>query len=72
MIPKQFHRRIIGSHGESINRIREMFNNVLVAFPEPHRLSERVTLTGAECDIIRCYKYLQQLTQELVCDFLES
>lgn len=66
IIEQRFHRTIIGQKGAKIREIRDKFNQVQISFPEPGRKSDVVTLRGPRNDVDKCFKYLQQLHQELV------
>lgn len=66
IIEQRFHRTIIGQQGARIREIRDRFNQVQITFPDSHRKSDVVTLRGPKTDVDKCYKYLQQLLQELV------
>lgn len=44
IIDHRFYRNIIGSKGENIREIREMFNQVQITFPGPGKLFVRALL----------------------------
>lgn len=66
VINQAFHRTIIGAKGESIKEIRDKFNQVNIAFPDPGTKSDTVTIRGPKQDVDMCYKYLQQVSNELM------
>ena len=66
IIEQRFHRTIIGAKGEKIREIKDKFNQVQVTFPDPGKKSDIVTLRGPKNDVDKCYKYLQNLQQEMV------
>ncbi|KFM62860.1 Vigilin, partial [Stegodyphus mimosarum] len=65
VIEQRFHRNIIGAKGEKIKEIRDRFNLVNVAFPEPGLKSDKVVIRGPKQDVDACYKYLQRLHEEM-------
>ncbi|XP_013393954.1 vigilin [Lingula anatina] len=66
MIEQRFHRTIIGAKGDKIKEVRDKFNQVQITFPDPGKKSNIVTLRGPKNDVEKCYKYLQQMHQELI------
>lgn len=65
LIEQRFHRNIIGAKGEKIREIREKFNQVNITFPEPGLKSDKVSIRGPKRDVDACYKYLQQLNEDM-------
>ena len=66
MIDHRFHRNLIGAQGGNIREIRDQFNQVNITFPDASQKSEVVTLRGPKTDVDKCFKYLQQVTNEMV------
>jgi len=65
IIEQRFHRTIIGQQGSKIKEIRDRFNQVQIGFPDPARKSDVVTLRGPKNDVDKCFRYLQQMHQEM-------
>lgn len=57
---------MIGAQGGRIREVRDKFNQVQITFPDPSKKSDVVTLRGPKNDVDKCYRYLQQMRQELV------
>jgi len=68
IIEQRFHKSMIGAAGGKIKEIRDKFNQVQITFPEPSRKSDVVTLRGPKADVDKCYKYLGQLSQEMIAN----
>ena len=66
LIDHRFHRTLIGSQGSKIREIRDLFPEVQINFPDSSKKSDVVTLRGPKNDVDKCYRYLQQINQELV------
>lgn len=66
MIEQRFHKSMIGAAGGKIKEIRDKFNQVQITFPESSRKSDVVSLRGPKADVDKCYKYLNQLHQEMI------
>ncbi|XP_015787332.1 vigilin [Tetranychus urticae] len=67
-IEQRLHRHFIGSKGEEIRRIRDMFNQVAINFPDPTSKSDKVIIRGSKNDVEKCYKFLAQETQNLLAN----
>jgi len=66
IIEHRFHKQIIGTKGEKIREIRDRFNGIQVAFPEPGEKKDIVALRGAKEDVERCAAHLKKLAADLV------
>lgn len=66
LIEQRFHRQLIGAQGGKIREIRDKFNQVQITFPDAGRKVDVVTLRGPKTDVDKCFKYLQQVQQELI------
>ncbi|XP_071500490.1 vigilin-like [Diadema antillarum] len=66
LIEHRFHRTIIGTKGEYIKDIRDKFKQVQIAFPDPGRQSDVVTLRGPKQEVDLCFRFLKELSKELV------
>lgn len=65
IIENRFHRFIIGAKGESIRELRDKFPGVNIAFPEPGRKTDLVTLRGPRDEVDKCHKHLQNTVKEM-------
>jgi polyribonucleotide nucleotidyltransferase len=65
IIDHRLFRSIIGSKGDRIKEIREMFNQVLITFPNPSEKSDIVKIRGPKEDVDQCHKYLMKIVKEL-------
>ena len=70
IIEQRFHKQIIGTKGEKIREIRDRFNGIQVAFPEPGEKKDIVTLRGAKEDVEKCAAHLKKLASELVSMYI--
>ena len=66
LIDWRFHKAIIGPQGSKIREIRDKFNQVQISFPDSSKQSDVVSLRGLKNEVDKCYKYLQQIAQEVV------
>ncbi len=66
IIEQRFHKTIIGAQGGKIKEIRDKFNQVQITFPDVRQKSEVVTLRGPKADVDKCFRYLQQMHQDLI------
>ena len=57
---------IIGANGENMKELRDRFPGVHVAFPEPGRRSNLVTLRGPTEEVDRCSTYLSKQAKDIV------
>ncbi|XP_033116726.1 vigilin-like [Anneissia japonica] len=64
LIDHRYHRAIIGSKGENIKSVRDLFKDVQITFPNPNEKSDIVSLRGPKQDVEKCYKYLQQMVAD--------
>lgn len=65
IIDHRFYRNIIGSKGENIREIREMFNQVQITFPGPGENRDVVKIRGPKEDVDKCHKHLMKTVKEL-------
>ncbi|PNF18399.1 Vigilin [Cryptotermes secundus] len=65
IIDHRFYRTIIGSKGDNIREIREMFNQVQITFPGPGENRDVVKIRGPKEDVDKCYKHLMKIVKEL-------
>jgi polyribonucleotide nucleotidyltransferase len=65
IIDHRLFRSIIGAKGDRIKEIREMFNQVLITFPNPSEKSDVVKIRGPKEDVEQCHKYLLKIVKEL-------
>lgn len=68
IIDQRFHRQIIGAKGEKIKEIRDRFNGIQVAFPDPGEKKDVVTLRGPKEDVDKCFQYLKKMAAELAAN----
>lgn len=64
-IDHRLFRSIIGTKGEKIREIREMFNQVQITFPNPSEKSDIVKVRGPKDDVEKAHKYLIKYVKEL-------
>jgi rRNA processing protein Krr1/Pno1 len=65
-IEQKWHKMVIGANGEHMKELRDRFPGVHVAFPEPGRRSNHVTLRGPTKDVDKCSEYLRQQAKDIV------
>nr|CAD7426159.1 unnamed protein product [Timema monikensis] len=65
IIDHRFYRNIIGTKGDNIREIRDMFNQVQITFPGPAEKRDVVKVRGPKEDVDKCHKYLTKLVKEL-------
>ncbi|XP_063232691.1 vigilin [Bacillus rossius redtenbacheri] len=65
IIDHRFYRTIIGTKGDKVREIREMFNQVQITFPGPAEKRDVVKVRGPKEDVDRCHKHLLKLAKEL-------
>jgi len=66
LIEHRFHKNIIGQKGDKVREIRERFPEVNISFPDANLKSDAVNLRGPKNEVEKCYKYLKQISDELV------
>jgi len=66
LIEHRFHKNIIGQKGDRVKEIRERFPEVNISFPDANLKSDIVNLRGPKNEVEKCYKYLKQISDELV------
>lgn len=66
IIDHRLFRNIIGSKGDRIKEIREMFNQVQITFPNPSEKSDVVKVRGPKEDVDQCHKHLMKVVKELL------
>lgn len=71
LIDHRYHKAIIGTQGAKIREIRDKFN-VQISFPDPSKQSDVVALRGPKNEVDKCYKYLQQLAQDMATNNYEE
>ena len=57
---------IIGANGENMKELRDRYPGVHIAFPEPGRRSNIVTLRGPTDEVKKCSVYLQKSAEDIV------
>jgi len=65
IIDHRFYRNIIGSKGDNIREIREMFNQVQINFPGQGEKRNVVKTRGPKEDVDKCHKHLMKAGKEL-------
>jgi len=65
IIDHRFYRNIIGSKGDNIREIREMFNQVQITFPGQGEKRDVVKIRGPKEDVDKCHKHLMKIVKEL-------
>jgi polyribonucleotide nucleotidyltransferase len=66
VIEQRFHKQLIGTKGEQIQKLRDQFPSIAFTFPDAGRKSDIVTLRGDKNEVDKCYKLLQQQVKELL------
>lgn len=65
IIESRFHRQLIGPKGETIQKMRDEFENVQISFPDLGSKSDIVKLRGPKADVEKCTKQLNNILKEL-------
>lgn len=65
VIDQTLHGSIIGRGGEKIRSIRERFSQVVFTFPEQGSRNNEITILGPTSEVEDCYRYLDELHQQL-------
>jgi len=65
VIDHRFYRNIIGSKGDNIHEIREMFNQVQITFPGQGEKRDVVKIPGPKEDVDKCHKHLMKVVKKL-------
>lgn len=65
-IDQKWHKVIIGANGENMKELRDRYPGVHIAFPEPGRRSNIVTLRGPTDEVKKCSVYLQKSAEDIV------
>ncbi|VDK29175.1 unnamed protein product [Gongylonema pulchrum] len=66
LIEQRFHKQLIGSKGETVQKLREQFPSVIISFPDPGKKSDIVSLRGDRNEVDKAYKQLTAMNKELV------
>ena len=66
VIEQKWHKLIIGANGENMKEVHDRYPGVHIAFPEPGRRSNTVTLRGPSEEVKQCKEYLQKHAQDIV------
>lgn len=66
IIEQRFHKQIIGTKGEAIQKLREQFPSVLFTFPDIGKKSDIINLRGDKNEVDKAYKQLMAINKELV------
>ncbi|KAL0268526.1 UNVERIFIED_CONTAM: hypothetical protein PYX00_010437 [Menopon gallinae] len=68
-IDQRFYPSIIGSKGEKIREIRDMFSQVLIKFPNLDEKNDDVIIRGPKDDVEKCCKCLNKIVKCLKENF---
>ena len=66
IIEQKWHKLIIGANGENMKEIHDRYSGVHVAFPEPGRRSNTVTLRGPSEEVKQCKQYMEKHARDIV------
>jgi predicted RNA-binding protein YlqC (UPF0109 family) len=64
-IEQRLHRLMIGSGGEAINKIRNLFPDVSINFPDNNKRSDFVVLRGPKDQVEKCSTHLKKIAKDL-------
>jgi transcription antitermination factor NusA-like protein len=65
IIEQRFHGQVIGKNAENLQKWRQQFPSVFIAFPEATKKSDIVTLRGEKKEVDTFYAVLTKLQKEL-------
>lgn len=66
LIEQRFHKQIIGTKGETIQKFREQFPSLVFSFPDPGKKSDIINLRGDKNEVDKAFKQLTALNKELL------
>ncbi|VDK79439.1 unnamed protein product [Litomosoides sigmodontis] len=66
LIEQRFHKQLIGTKGETVQKLREQFPSVIFSFPDPGKKSDIVNLRGDRVEVDKAYKQLTAMNKELL------
>jgi len=66
IIESRFHRQIIGTKGETITQIRQLFDQVQIVFPRQGEKSDVVKIRGPKDMVDQSYKHLQKMVKGMM------